>query len=105
MKCFFEYIFMNKNGYFIPDLVDYLLSEEGRGGGVFFNTGPVLSRERALSVRCSLACRALYEGEKKPEEIALSLDFSDYAEFSYHFTRLLGLSPRQYRKRFSSLSR
>jgi transcriptional regulator GlxA family with amidase domain len=60
-----------------------------------FGTTP---REYLLRVRINAACRLLADTDRKTTDIALATGFYDHSHFSRTFCRIMGASPRAYRR-------
>ena len=55
-----------------------------------------------LGLRISEACRLLAESSLSIKEVAWNLNFDDNSYFSAMFLREVGMSPKEYRKKFSA---
>jgi transcriptional regulator GlxA family with amidase domain len=54
-----------------------------------------------LKLRVLAACDLLAQTNLTVTDVALRVGFYDHSAFSKRFSRMLGMSPRDYRKRFA----
>lgn len=88
----------------IPDLARQAclsVSQFERRFRKLFNTSP---GRYILKMRILSACRELADTDASISQIALKVGFYDHSAFTRTFTRLIGISPREYRKRFLPLN-
>jgi transcriptional regulator GlxA family with amidase domain len=57
-------------------------------------------RSLLMKMRVHKACDLLRLGERNLAEISSECGFYDQSSFSRHFRKLMGMTPRQYRKRW-----
>ncbi len=65
----------------------------------FQNTFRTTPRHYVMKLRILAACESLLNTDQSITQIALKVGFYDHAAFSRQFSRVMGLSPRAYRKR------
>lgn len=66
----------------------------------FQTTLKTTPREFIMKLRVHAACELLAKGQGTMADIALQVGFYDHSVFSRQFSRLMGLSPSGYRKRY-----
>jgi len=66
-----------------------------------FHTSPV---RYIMRMRLLAACRELAESDNTISQIALKVGFYDHSAFTRYFAKIIGMAPREYRKRFRQIN-
>ena len=64
----------------------------------------VTPKQYLTKTRLNMACEMLMKSDMLVTEIALKVGFYDHSAFTRHFTKNLGMTPKDYRKKFARKS-
>lgn len=96
----FDHIMMNRfKKYRVPDVLDVLYADIVNG--LYFPLPYGSVKNRILISKCNIACDLLINSLMSEDHISQHLDFNNLENFRISFKDFLGITPMEFRKRFS----
>ena len=84
--------------YRVPDIMDKIYNDVVLG--LYSPIINSIKNDRIPIAKCNIACDLLLNSNYSEEFISSSIDIESLDDFDLLFKRYLGISPREFRKRF-----
>lgn len=88
----------NKPFYRVPDIIDKIYNDVMMG-----LYSAEVRENRVVIAKCNLACDKLINSAQSENDIAEEVDFPSLKDFRTTFRGFTGISPEEFRRRFSNI--